>query len=55
MKQDFEHWLAKVDAAVEARTGMSLSDLPDCCFRDWYDDGVTPSAAAARVIRNANE
>jgi hypothetical protein len=55
MKTDFDAWLQKVDAAMQTLTGMCLSDLPDCCYRDWYDARLTPAAAARRAIRNANE
>ena len=52
----FDVWMRKVNSAVEAATGgLSVSDLPDCCFRDWFDDGVSPSAAAKRALKNANE
>lgn len=54
-KMTFEQWLNKVDAAVESRTGLSRDDLPDCPYRDWYDDGVSPSAAASRAIKAAKE
>ena len=37
------------------RTGMSSDDLPDSPYRDWYDDGVKPSGAASRAIKNARE
>lgn len=50
----FKAWMAKVDAVVSARSGLSADDLPDCCYRDWYDDGVKPAAAAARAIRMAD-
>jgi len=51
----FEAWMQEVDNAVSRRTGMSVHDLPDVPFRDWYDDGVPPRSAAARAIRAANE
>ena len=51
-KQTFDGWMARVDAIVEARCGLSTADLPDCCFADWYEDGCKPSTAAARAIRS---
>ena len=54
MKQTFEQWLEKVDVAVDHLSSMSLHDLPDCCYRDWYENGMTPNAAARKAIRNAN-
>ena len=44
-----------VDSAVGAICGLSVYDLPDCCFRDWYDDGVSAVGAARRAIKAANE
>lgn len=51
----FEAWMREVDAAVSRRMGLSVYDLPDVPFRDWYDDGTSPRSAAARAIRAANE
>jgi hypothetical protein len=51
----FDEWMAEVDNAVERIAGMSVHDLPDCCFRDWFDDDVKPVSAARRSIREAQE
>lgn len=50
----FRDWMKKVDHAIQKRTGLVSDDLPDCCYRDWFDDGVTPSNAASHAIRAAN-
>ena len=55
MKKSFENWLARIDAIVSEKCGLSVHDLPDCPFRDWYDDGVSAASAAKRAIRLANE
>lgn len=47
--------MRQVEFAVESLTGMSVHDLPDVPFRDWYDDDVPPRTAARRAIRSANE
>lgn len=52
-KVTFEAWLAKVDAAIRAKTGLTLRDLDDCPYADWYEDGVSPATAAKRAIKNA--
>lgn len=49
----FEQWMALVDGQCERRAGCSVHDLPDCCFRDWFEDGVSASGAAVRAIRSA--
>lgn len=55
MKKTFEVWMKEVAVAVRALSGMDLRDLPDCPFRDWYDDRVSAKTAAKRCIKNANE
>lgn len=56
MKQmSWEDWKKRVDAYLVRETGMTADDLPDCCYRDWYDDGVAPILAAKRAIKNGKE
>jgi hypothetical protein len=47
----FEEWMAKVDAEVWRQVGCSVHDLPDCNYRDWYEDEVAPATAARRAIK----
>ncbi len=51
----FDAWMKKVDAEVSRKVGLSVHDLPDCCFSDWHEDGVTPKSAASRAIKYAKE
>jgi hypothetical protein len=51
----FEAWMKEINGHVIRKTGVSVDDLPDCPFRDWYDDGVKPTGAASRAIRNAKD
>jgi uncharacterized protein DUF5419 len=51
MKISFEDWMKKVDELVGQRIGLSVHDLVDCPFRDWFDAGVTPQEAAHDAIR----
>jgi hypothetical protein len=53
MKRTFDDWMSAVNAAVERLAGLSADDLPDVCYRDWYDDDVSPVSAARRAIRSA--
>jgi len=46
VKSNFDLWMAKVDQAVARKSGLSVYDLADQCYRDMYDDGFTPSQAA---------
>lgn len=55
MKRSFEVWKAAVDAAISAKLGLSVDDLPDCPLRDWYDGGMAPASAARAAIQSAQE
>ena len=57
MKQNltFSQWMSKVDENVERKCGCSVYDLIDCCFSDWYTDGVSASSAASRAIKAEKE
>lgn len=50
-----ESWLQAIDAILLDRIGLTHMDLPDCCYADWYEDGVTPKGAASKAIKNAGE
>ena len=49
----FEEWFRAVDAAVGRKCMLSVEDLPDCCYDDWYESGMTPREAAREAICNA--
>ncbi len=49
----FEQWMEAVDRVCWLALGLSVHDLPDCLFRDWYDDRVRPVRAAQRAAHNA--
>jgi hypothetical protein len=55
MKETFEDWMKKVDNLVSDVTGSSVYDLADCPFKDWYEDGMKASKAAAKAIKNELE
>jgi len=50
-RMSFEDWMKAVDNAVWAKAGLSVYDLADAPFRDWYDSGVSPKSAASKAIR----
>ena len=54
-KKTFEQWLKEVDEAVQAKCYLSIHDLPDCPYHDWYDDGKTVKGAASAAVRMAKE
>ncbi len=49
----FEEWMRQVDAYCWRGMGLSVYDLPDCLFRDWYDQRVRPIWAAIRAGKRA--
>ncbi len=55
MKMTFAEFMAAVDRVIQARFGVSADDLPDFCYRDSFEDGMTPRQAAAAAIRAARE
>lgn len=54
-KQTLEQWLQAVDAECIKRIGLSYMDLPDICYADLYEEGVSPKNAAGKAIRGAKE
>lgn len=50
----FDDWMKRVDAHIAKRFGLTSADLPDCCYRDWYCDGMGPVSAAKKAIRAAD-
>lgn len=52
-KLTFEQWLKEVDRYVVALCGLGADDLPDWGYRNAYDDGVSPIAAARKAYRAA--
>lgn len=49
----FADWMKAVDEAVWKIAGLSVHDLEDCCFADWFEDHVNPATAARRAIRRS--
>lgn len=41
----FSNWFAQVDNAAEQTFGLSVHDLPDGTWRDYFDDGLSPQEA----------
>jgi hypothetical protein len=42
---EFGIWLSKCDDVVESTLGLSLHDMPDALWRDYFDDGLDPDEA----------
>ena len=46
----FKQWMKRVDRLLESALGLSSMDLVDQCWRDMFDDGITPREAASDII-----
>jgi hypothetical protein len=51
----FTQYKHEINRLVVATVGLSVDDLPDQPFMDWFADGKTVRSAAAKVIRSAKE
>jgi hypothetical protein len=50
----FDEWMLRVDRILARHLlGCTSADLPDCNYRDWYDNRVRPIRAANKALRNA--
>jgi len=41
----FEAWLEEIDHELRVVHGISLEELPDYPWHDWYNNGSNPEAA----------
>jgi hypothetical protein len=46
----FEEWMAAVDQAVRAVTGLRAEDFPDFGFRFNFDDGLSAEETADELV-----
>ena len=53
MAKSFSEWFKDVDGHVYAKAGMSVHDLGDCPYHDWYESGMSAKSAASKAIKNA--
>jgi hypothetical protein len=53
MNNDFDFWMARVDAATYALALVSVYDLPDLAFADLYEDGLRPVQVAKLALGRA--
>ena len=49
----FDEWMAALDRRLWKYRGLSIYDLPDCQYRNWYDARLKPAFAINRALRNA--
>ncbi len=51
----FEEWMQRVDRVVTRAVGLSVYDLPDCRYRDWYQERMRPVWAANEALKRATD
>ena len=54
MKDSFQVWMKKVNAAIEAKCGMTADEIEDTNYSEMWERGVTPKSAAAKAVKQAN-
>lgn len=42
---DFDKWMRRVDQLAQQTWGLSIHDLPDVAWSDFFDDGLSPRQA----------
>lgn len=47
---DFRDWMIKIDDQIDASLGISIQDLPDQPYRDWFDSGMEISEAIREIM-----
>ena len=56
MATTFEKWMQRVDQAIDVIIGMhgivTVDDLTDQPYMDWFEDETTPREAAAMVLHD---
>ena len=50
---EFSKWMKRVDQFLWDSFGFVSSDLPDCDYWDWYEEGNKPEFAALMAIEEA--
>ena len=50
--KDYAAFLLTADAIAYKRLEVSIFDLPDACWTDHYQDGMTPGEALRVVLEN---
>lgn len=51
----FEIWKATADRLCREKHGLSLEDLPDVAYYDWWESGMAPREAVRMAVTEAME
>jgi hypothetical protein len=49
-RHEFKAWLAEADLLCLRQTGVSIFDLADMPYDDWYEDGMSPKEAVRELL-----
>jgi hypothetical protein len=49
----FVEWMKKVNRVVVSVAGLSVRDLPDQPFREWFDEGMDAHEAAELTLEDS--
>ena len=52
-REAFEKWFELVDNETFELCGVSIHELPECSFRDWFEDGMSAADAAYKAAQYA--
>ena len=52
-KPSFNSWMARIDNLFWYFIGLSVHDMPDCPFMDWYEERIRPVFAVNHVLEFA--
>jgi len=51
----FEQWMDAVNRVLVRKCGLGVEDIPDFCYRDYYDDGVSAFETASEALDAARD
>jgi hypothetical protein len=46
----FDEWLKQMNEALENKFALSSADLPGKTWQEWFDEGMSPGAAATLAM-----
>ena len=49
----FDQWMDRIDRVISKYRGISVYDLEDCPFTEWYDNRIRPIKAANKALKRA--
>ncbi|MBI3654114.1 MAG: hypothetical protein HY231_24040 [Acidobacteria bacterium] len=46
----FDEWMRLADEAIKLNASLSIEDLPELRWADWYREGLSPGAGATLAL-----